>query len=268
MPWRVPTLSAVAFVAVITVLITTFDSSGGGASRHISGLKSQTEREVSALVDGIPQNGNILGHQTAPITLQVFGDLECATVKLFAVSLLPAIINNFVRRGVLRIQYRSMKTDTENPRVFLNQQAAALAAGKQDKMWNFIETFYYEQGPEYTGYVTDDYLRGIASQVSGMDIARWGAERHRSGLTKQVISDDSAARHLGFHDTPSFLIGTTGGRMTKLLGDQVDELPGRGGEMRRLRYPVSLISSEIVKDAISRLSRVSRGKLSNYQQGS
>jgi hypothetical protein len=51
-----------------------------------------------------------------------------------------------VRGGELKIEYRSLETATREPEVFKAQQLAALAAGKQDRMWNFIETFYHEQG--------------------------------------------------------------------------------------------------------------------------
>jgi hypothetical protein len=46
----------------------------------------------------------------------------------------------------VRVEYRSLETATHDPEVFKLQQVAALAAGAQDRMWNFIETFYHEQG--------------------------------------------------------------------------------------------------------------------------
>ena len=40
-----------------------------------------------------------------------------------------------------------------------------MAAGKQNKMWNFIELFYHQQGAEDSGYVNEDFIQGIAQQV-------------------------------------------------------------------------------------------------------
>ena len=37
------------------------------------------------------------------------------------------------------------------PEVFKSQQVAALAAGKQNKLWHFVETFYRVQGEEGSG---------------------------------------------------------------------------------------------------------------------
>jgi hypothetical protein len=93
---------------------------------------------VAGLLRGIPQHGNTLGSPGAPITLQVFGDLECIDVKQWFGFLLPAILKELVRTNIVRLEYRSLKTDTLNPTVFVAQQTAALAAGAQGRMWNFL----------------------------------------------------------------------------------------------------------------------------------
>jgi len=195
---------------------------GRNGSRSVSAqtAEGRIDAEVGALLAGIPQHGNTLGQPTAPFTLEIFADLECLTVKNWIVLLLPAVIREFVRSNIVQIQYRSLETDTEDPTVFLAQQSAALAAGSQDKAWNFIEIFYHEQGKEYTPYVTDNYLEGIASQVSGLNISQWISDR-TTHLVRQVVADNNTARNVGFRSTPSFLIGRTGGGMTKLVGHRV-----------------------------------------------
>src|ERR1700685_2396304 len=72
----------------------------------------------------------------------------------------PSIIDSYVRNGKVKIEYRSMETATRDPDTFDIQQVAALAAGQQDKLWNFIELFYHEQGKEDSGYVTESFLQG------------------------------------------------------------------------------------------------------------
>jgi protein-disulfide isomerase len=215
-------------------------------------LDIRADREVSALLSGIPQEGNTLGRSTAPVTLQIFADLECLTVKRWIMALLPPIIRAFVRPGVVKIEYRSLKTDTHNPRVFVSQQAAALSAGTQNKMWTFVEIFYHEQGKEYTPYVTERYLDGIAGQVEGLDLARWHTERATGVLSARIVADDRAARAIGFHDTPGFMIGRTGGTLEDFVGRTVIlEFPGFG----RMKYPVSLIDTQDIEKAIKALTR-------------
>jgi len=242
---RLGIIALLAATAAITTLVLAAHSNSRGA------LDRRTGREVSALLAGIPQQGNTLGRPTAPVTLQFFGDLECLTTKHWVVRLLPAIIQGFVRTGIVKIQYLSLKTDTIHPQVFVNQQAAALAAGAQNKLWNFIETFYYEQGKEYTQYVTESYLDGIASQTPGLNLTQWHHDRATGRRTEQVVTDDQAARSLGFRDTPAFRIGRTGGPLRSFSGRTVIlEFAG----FAKMKYPVSLIDTQDLQQAVAGLA--------------
>jgi protein-disulfide isomerase len=206
---------AVVVAAVVVILIAT----GGGGTKKVaphSAAANQTTAAVNTLVGGIPQNGNTLGNPNAPVTLQYFGDLECPICKEFTLGALPPIIQKWVRTGKVKIEYRSLETATREQEVFKTQQVAALAAGKQKKMWNFLETFYHEQGEEGSGYVTESYLQGLAQQVPGLNLTTWTNDRADAALLNQVATDAQAANNAGFTGTPSFLIGKTGGTPNKL----------------------------------------------------
>jgi len=171
---------------------------------------------VSSLVGGIPQGGNTLGRQNAPVTLQYFGDLQCPVCKSFTEGALQPLIQNYVRPGALKIEFLSLETATREPETFRTQQVAALAAGKQSKMWQYIELFYHQQGEEDTGYVTESYLHELARQVPGLNLNAWEAARSDAALASSVTTDAQAANNSGFTGTPSFLIGKTGGQLHKL----------------------------------------------------
>jgi protein-disulfide isomerase len=170
--------------------------------------------QISALLADIPQAGNALGQTSAPVTLQYFGDLQCPFCRDFSLRVLPSIIERWVRAGTLRVEYRALQTATGEPDVFLAQQAAALAAGKQGKAWHFVETFYDEQGEEGSGYVTDSYLHEIASQIADLSVEQWAGDRGDPELIKEIASDEQAAEKAGLRGTPSFLIGASGGAMS------------------------------------------------------
>jgi protein-disulfide isomerase len=206
---------AVVVAVVVVILIAT----GGGGTKKVaphSTEANQTVAAVNTLIGGIPQSGNTLGNPNAPVTLQYFGDLECPICKEFTLGALPTVIQKWVKTGKVKIEYRSLETATREPEVFKTQQVAALAAGKQNKAWNFIETFYHEQGEEDSGYVTESYLQGLAQQVPGLNLATWTNARSDPTLVTQVTTDAQAANNAGFTGTPSFLIGKTGGTPSKL----------------------------------------------------
>lgn len=209
-------VGGVVVVAIVIVLIATGGGGSGGGGKIVSGNKAPTlVKKVEAEVGGIAQAGDTIGASTAPVTLQYFGDLECPVCRDFTLGALPTLLQKWVRTGKLRIEYRALETATREPEVFKTQQVAALAAGKQNKMWQYIELFYNQQGEESSGYVTEKYLQGLAQQVPAMSLAQWASDRNGGALSTQVATDAQAANNAGFNGTPSFLIGKTGGTMTK-----------------------------------------------------
>jgi protein-disulfide isomerase len=172
-------------------------------------MSSTGDSAIDAILAGIPQSANALGSPAAAVRLDYFGDLECPFCRAFSLEVLPSIVQRWVRPGTLLIRYRALQTATSDPDVFLAQQVAALAAGRQDKQWHFVEIFYDEQGEEGTGYVTDAYLEGIAGQVAGLDLARWASDRHDPELARDIAGDEQAAEGAGLRGTPSFLIGAS-----------------------------------------------------------
>lgn len=232
---------AVVVVAIVVILIAT----GGGSSKpstagvgeHKGGKNAAQEkavREVKEEIDGIPQSGNVLGKPNAPVTLAYFGDLECPICREFTLGALPKIIQHDVRTGKLRIEYRNLETATREPETFRNQQSAALAAGKQDKGWYYIELFYHLQGQEDSGYVTESYLQGLAELVPGLNLPKWQSERSNPEWQARIAADLQEANNNGFTGTPSFLIGHSGGAMKKFEYASLQEPQSFEGEVEKL----------------------------------
>jgi protein-disulfide isomerase len=201
-------IGAVAIVAVLIAI-----SAGGGGSGSAPKATSKTAKEaattVTSLLAGIPQSGSRLGSANAKVTVTEYGDLECPVCKDFAVGSERRLIANDVRSGKVALMYRSLETASGGSpiaNVFPTQQAAALAAGKQSKGWNYIELFYHEQGPESTGYATTGYLEGLAQQIPGLNMSQWTSDRQSPALTAQVTSDEQAAASAGFNSTPTLVV--------------------------------------------------------------
>lgn len=204
--------SVIGVVVVIVIVIVAATSGGGKSGIEKPGGKTppKAETEVTSLLAGIPQSATTLGNPSAPVTMQYFGDLECPVCKEFTLGALPKLIQNDVRAGKLKIEYRNLETATREPETFRTQQIAAMAAGKQGKGWDYIELFYHEQGTEDTGYVTEKYLQELAQQVPGLNLATWTSDRTSSQFTNALTADAQAANNAGFNGTPSFLIGKSG----------------------------------------------------------
>jgi protein-disulfide isomerase len=209
-------------VGVVVVIIVVILVATGGGSKTPGPVKNGTPQatkltaQVNSLLGGIPESGNTLGSTSAPVTLVYFGDLQCPFCGEFSRTALTPLIERFVRAGKLRIEFRNLETATREPEVFRTQQTAAMAAGKQNLAWYYIELFYRQQSQENSGYVSEEFLRTLATQVPGLNMTAWLAARSRPEFATQITTDAQAANNAGFTATPSFQIGRTGGALKKL----------------------------------------------------
>jgi protein-disulfide isomerase len=208
----------VLFAAVLTAAVAAAE--GGGPSKQSAQFQilipaqPNAAQRTFALLLGIPQHGSVLGDQRAPVTLQFFGDLQCRESRQVMLGALPLLIRSWVRAGKLRIRFRSLETDTRSAGgypEFLAQQAAALAAGRQDKLWNFVDAFYRDQGPEFVGYVNKAFLDRIAA-TAGVEMSSWEEEREPADWVRPLGLERHLAIAMHVPTTPAFLIGSTGGK--------------------------------------------------------
>lgn len=231
-----PVLAIAAILAVVAVV-------GFGASNDAS--QKRVDQKVTELLAGIPQHGPTLGSPKAPISIQIFADLECPTVKRFVVAYLPSIVRKWVRDGDVKLEYRSLETDTFDEHMFFQQEVAALAAGRQNKMWNFALTFFHEQKEASSRYATDQFLTDIASQVPGLKQAQWRQEREGALLSDRIVLDGQSAAARGFRFTPSFVIDSNDGHAN---GSHTTHVERRVGVF--LGKAVEVLSKEATEQAL------------------
>ncbi|HEY1517624.1 MAG TPA: thioredoxin domain-containing protein [Solirubrobacteraceae bacterium] len=207
---RMWTVGGIVLGAVIVVAVLVLINSGGNKGGLQTGTKANaTVAGVNNLLGGIPQSGARLGNPKAPVTMTYFGDYQCPICKAFTLQGgFSQLVQNEVRQGKVQVVYKAFCTATCNgpdPSVFNTQQVAGLAAGKQNKFWQYTELFYSEQGQEDTGYVTPTYLTGLANQISGLNLATWKTDQSNQTLTSQVTSDQATARTIGVQGTPTLI---------------------------------------------------------------
>ena len=60
------------------------------------------------LVAGIPQNGTVLGKSGTTVRLLQFEDLQCPICKRYTDEAFPAIVNEYVRTGRIKVDFRGL----------------------------------------------------------------------------------------------------------------------------------------------------------------
>ena len=206
---RLALLGGAVALAALVVVVAIFISQGGDdgdTAQPAGGAGGSGDGEsakVSDISKGIPQHGVTLGDPEAPATLIEFADLQCPFCAQFATQALPTVIDEYVRDGRLKLQLRLL--------AFLGPDSergaeVAAAATLQDRLWPFSELFFENQGPENSGYATDRFLRGLARETPGLDVARVSEDIDSPPANRLVRQAARQAEELGVDGTPSFFL--------------------------------------------------------------
>lgn len=217
-------LAVIALAAAIAGILIGISvaGSGGGAS---SASRIEGAQATTALLAGIPQKGNVLGRPDAPATLVEFAEPQCPICRLWATETFPTIVRSYVRPGKLRIVFQGLvfirpTSDSDNA------LRAMIAAGRQNRMFNFLDLLYRNQGREGSGWVSDDLLRSIGKAIPGLDVEKMMAGRSSPATSRQIASSaNAAAQVMGTQvQTPTFLAGKRGGSLQLVQIQSRDQL--------------------------------------------
>jgi protein-disulfide isomerase len=192
-----------AFLAVIAIVVVAIAAgSGSGSGGHPTDIVEA--RAVDALLAQSPQKQLTLGQADAPVHLYEYGDLQCPYCKAFSEEEIPAVIEGAIDAGKAKVTFRNLLIIGPDS---VPAGAAAIAAGAEGRGWNYIETFYRNQGDENSGYVTEGFLEAVARAAGVKDMAAWNKKRKSAAVREEAAATTrSAEDKLGFHATPSFAI--------------------------------------------------------------
>ena len=206
--WRPLVVLAALAVAVAGLMVLLSLLGGGGASR-----------EVFA---GIPQDGTRLGREDTPVTIRLYEDFQCPACGQFARETLPEVVERHVKSGDAKLVSETM--------VFIGEDSvpaarAAFAAGEQDRYWQYAALLFEDQGAENSGYVTDEFLTGLAKQTEGLDVGRWQQAREKS-YEEELRAVQQRAGEEGVNSTPSLVISGPGGETTLTGAVPIENVDG------------------------------------------
>lgn len=196
----------VALLVVVAIVLGVVLTSGSDSSKPAAKLPDSAD--VEQLFSGIPQNGNVLGNPKAPVTVIEYVDLQCPFCRQFETEAMPTILENYVRKGKAKLEARVISflgPDSQRGR------EAVLAAAKQNKMYNFAQLLYDNQGPENTGWLSDDIIKSAAASIPGLDANQLESDRGAASVKDQMDTIDSQAAESHVNSTPTIYVVRKGG---------------------------------------------------------
>ena len=156
----------------------------------------------AAATERAKATGNTLGDANAPVTLEVYADLQCPACRQFDLTTLREIEDKYVKNGKVKVVF--------NHYAFIGDESiraaeASECANDQGKFWELVDTLYNNQGGENVGAFSDANLEKFAQQVGlDMDKYRTCMSNHTHLAKIQTSTQNGSAR--GVNSTPTLFI--------------------------------------------------------------
>ncbi len=195
-----------AFLMIISsVLSMHYDSVNYvyGSTQPRQQLQPQQQNSNLSLSTLMSQGSPLLGNPTAPVTIIDFSDFQCYLCARYVKSTEPLINQTYIQSGKVALVFKHLPNRGFDS---LGASLAAQCTNDQGKFWQFHQLLYKNQKPIDSGWVSNDNLKELASQISGLNIQQF-EECLKSEKYKGFVESDLAlASSFGFQDTPSFII--------------------------------------------------------------
>jgi hypothetical protein len=181
---------------------------------HVAGIA-----DAQQLFGGVPQEGDRLGSADAPVTIQVFNDLQCAECRQDFLSTIPALTERYARPGDVKLLYRHY---SNSERVEQLGFFGAEAATDQGYGWQYIYLFFRNQAEAGHFGVDQDFLDSIAGGIEELNFPEWQEYLEDEGgpdgaIARRLESYEELGSNLGIRVRQAALV--SGPRGTETLQD-------------------------------------------------
>jgi protein-disulfide isomerase len=190
----------------------------GTGSEDDGDIQISGAEEVQSLVGGIQQDGARLGDPTAPVTVQVFNDLQCDPCSDWNRDVVVPLISGPVRDGDVQLIYHNFPM-TESG--FFLGAYGAVAASKQDYEWQYVELFFANQDVAEKHGADQNFLNAIARGVGvvNFNVEQWQRDMKDSDINTTLEDDEKISADRKLPIGPAVVVGGPNGTR------QLDESP-------------------------------------------
>ncbi len=208
-PRRRPRLVGLIVLAVIVgllgfAIVSLSVGTGGEGQVPITGAE-----ETQSLLGGIQQDGARLGPGDAPVTVQVFNDLQCDPCSDWNRTVIMPLIRGPVRAGQIQMIFHHFPLSAESG--FFLGSYGAVAAAKQDDEWQFIELFFLNQEEAKKGGANQEFLDNVARAILNFNVEQWQNDMKDSDIEETLKADEDLAAERQLPAQPAVVVGGPNG---------------------------------------------------------
>jgi protein-disulfide isomerase len=188
---------------------------------HIQGIS-----DAQRLFGGVPQEGDRLGSSDAPVSIQIFNDMQCSSCREDFLETIPTLAEDYARTGDVQLLYRHY-SNSENPEQlgFYGAEAAA----EQNYGWNYTYIFFDNQAEAEKFGVDQDFLDSVAAGVEELNGPEWEADLEKNGqpggpIEQRLERDEELGRELGIRTGQAAIVSGPSGTETLQDGPSLGEI--------------------------------------------
>jgi protein-disulfide isomerase len=171
------------------------------------------------LFGGVPQEGERLGSADAPVSIQVFADMQCGSCREDFLGTIPALANQYARPGDAKLLIRHYSV-AQNPLElgFFGAEAAA----EQGYGWQYTYLFFRNQDEAERFGVGEEFMDSLAGAIGNLNVPEWEEYLQSNGGTGGAIATrlegyDTLGTDLGIRTRPAMIVSGPDG--TRALQD-------------------------------------------------
>jgi hypothetical protein len=175
--------------------------------------------DAQRLFGGVPQEGDRLGSSDAPVSIQLFNDLQCSNCRADFLGTVPALVEDHVRSGDVKLLMRHYSV-AENPIElgFFGAEAAA----RQGYGWQYTYLFFRNQAEAERLGVDEEFMASLAGSIGELNVPEWEADLESEGgaggpFAKTLEGYDELGSQLGIRAGQATIV--SGPRGTRVLQD-------------------------------------------------
>lgn len=214
-------LLALALVALGYTIVTLSTQEAGDPVVHLDGIS-----DAQRLFGGIPQEGARLGSSNAPVTIQVFNDLQCSDCRDDFLSTIPALAEEYARPGKVQLLYRHYSNSINTEQLgFYGAEAAA----DQNYGWQYVYLFFRNQDEAERFGIDQEYLASVAGGTEELELEEWEEDLEENGLAggpiaERLEGEEKLARDLKIRTGQGMVVSGPNGTRTLQEGPSLAEV--------------------------------------------
>lgn len=215
------TLLTLGLIALGYLVVSISTQEPGDPVVHLDGIT-----DAQRLFGGMPQEGERLGSSNAPVTIQVFNDLQCGACRDDFLATIPVLAEEHARPGDVKLLYRHYSNSISPEQLgFYGAEAAA----EQNYGWQYIYLFFRNQDEAERFGVDQDYLASVAGGVEELELREWEDDLEQKGLSggpieERLEAQEELGRDLGIRTGQAMIITGPGGTRTLQEGPSLAEV--------------------------------------------